>query len=769
MAVGRIPDSFLDDLRARLPVSQVVGRRLELKRAGSEWKCLSPFNKEKTPSFTVNDHKAIWSDFSSGKSGDIFAFEMAITGSTFLQAVESLAQLAGVPLPGSSAPQTAKRSVNGGAGEPTTRGKREIVSTYPYYDRDGALLYEVCRQEWAEGGKRKKSFLQRRHAEGDGGGWVWGLDADTFVKGQSGDWFRLTDARESWPGPRLEVPDEIAHCLYRWPQVREELAQEPDEQRVIWSPEGEKDCETLAAWGLIATDSSGGSKKWSPHHAEELRGADVVILMDNDRSGREYGHGKAASLRGIARRIRVVDWREHWSDAPDGCDVTDWRDHASGNADRLFAIIDKLPAWSPAPPESSFNAIRFLELDKPGREHEWLVKGILTRGEVSIWYGPPACGKSFLVTDAGLSIARGVSWMGLRVRPGLVVYQAGEGGLGLKKRLRAYRMVHKIRLDDDLPFVLLPSPVNLYANDADTEKLIAEIQAWANFYDAPLELVVIDTFSAATPGADEIRGQDVSLVLARCRRISRETGAHVALVHHTTKEGSSPRGHGSLTGNVENAVEVFRTGELDTEQLDDRRILRDVREFAVRKQKDGEEGLARKFILRQVRLGFDIDQEPETSCIIADPEGVRSGATRVREIPRGFVDLAGNNLVLMKALVKAIARKGRRPPDTIPVPAGLSAVTVGDWQDALVEMSFTADPDDPDSRRLKARCKKAVERTYLTHGWSDSNGRNLILKEREWIWRSTRKVMGIDEAPAKPKPPPAPLLAPGETLADLTM
>ena len=57
----RFPASFLDELRARLPVSEVVGRRVKLKKAGREWKGLSPFNKEKTPSFFVNDQKRLGS------------------------------------------------------------------------------------------------------------------------------------------------------------------------------------------------------------------------------------------------------------------------------------------------------------------------------------------------------------------------------------------------------------------------------------------------------------------------------------------------------------------------------------------------------------------------------------------------------------------------------------------------------------------------------------------------------------------------------------
>jgi DNA primase len=95
----KFSDSFLDEIRARLPVSQVVSRRVPLKRAGREWKGLSPFNREKTPSFTVNDQKGFYHCFSSGKHGDVFTFLMETEGLSFPEAVERLAGEAGLDLP----------------------------------------------------------------------------------------------------------------------------------------------------------------------------------------------------------------------------------------------------------------------------------------------------------------------------------------------------------------------------------------------------------------------------------------------------------------------------------------------------------------------------------------------------------------------------------------------------------------------------------------------------------------------------------------------
>src|ERR1700749_258646 len=95
----RFTPQFLDELRARLPVSEFVGKRVKLRKAGRELKGLSPFNQEKTPSFFVNDAKMMWFDFSSGKNGNIFDFLMQTEGLRLPEAVERLAGIAGVPLP----------------------------------------------------------------------------------------------------------------------------------------------------------------------------------------------------------------------------------------------------------------------------------------------------------------------------------------------------------------------------------------------------------------------------------------------------------------------------------------------------------------------------------------------------------------------------------------------------------------------------------------------------------------------------------------------
>ncbi len=106
----RYPADLLDEIRSRVPVSRVVERHVKLRRAGREYMGLSPFKTEKTPSFTVNDHKGFYHCFASGEHGDIFTFLMKVEGLTFPEAVERLASEAGVILPAPKPVDEAKAS-----------------------------------------------------------------------------------------------------------------------------------------------------------------------------------------------------------------------------------------------------------------------------------------------------------------------------------------------------------------------------------------------------------------------------------------------------------------------------------------------------------------------------------------------------------------------------------------------------------------------------------------------------------------------------------
>lgn len=88
----------VEEIKQRLSIEEVVGDYVELKRAGRNWKGLSPFGNERTPSFMVSPEKQIWHDFSSGKGGNMFSFVMEMEGVDFKGALEILARKAGVDL-----------------------------------------------------------------------------------------------------------------------------------------------------------------------------------------------------------------------------------------------------------------------------------------------------------------------------------------------------------------------------------------------------------------------------------------------------------------------------------------------------------------------------------------------------------------------------------------------------------------------------------------------------------------------------------------------
>ncbi|MFT4076679.1 MAG: DNA primase [Asticcacaulis sp.] len=95
----RFNDHFLEELKTRLRPSEVIGKSVKLRKNGREWVGLSPFSKEKTPSFYVNDEKRFYHDFSSGKHGDIISFLQETERLSFNEAVEKLASEAGMALP----------------------------------------------------------------------------------------------------------------------------------------------------------------------------------------------------------------------------------------------------------------------------------------------------------------------------------------------------------------------------------------------------------------------------------------------------------------------------------------------------------------------------------------------------------------------------------------------------------------------------------------------------------------------------------------------
>ncbi|WDR03640.1 AAA family ATPase [Devosia algicola] len=554
------------------------------------------------------------------------------------------------------------------------KGDMVAVKGYDYTDADGNPLYQVVRYQWKlpdgswaiddKTGNPKKTFRQRR--KDSAGNIVWNLDG-------------------------------IGHTIFRHPLVEIGIA----EGKPIVLVEGEKDVETIEGWGLVASTNSGGAKHWSADHAELLRGADVIIIVDNDDAGRAGGEIRAKSLRGIARRIRLLDLSQWVNNFPAKHDVTDWRDHMGGTVDQLKAIIDRLPDWKPAPPVSKFGAVGLHELGRKDLQHDFLIDGFLDRRGVAMMPGASGSGKTFITLEIGMCVALGRKFWDMPVKPGLVVYQAGEGAPGAAKRMEGWMLDRGVDDPASVPFRMLPQKINLFADDKDTDDLIAECQAWAEHFDVPMRLLVIDTFNKAITGANENAGQDMSRVLSRAERISDTLNCAVLIPLHKSKAGEM-RGHTSLTGDVSNVLNVSELQIRDN----NRRIIRTV---SLDKNKDGEKGSPLRFVLRQVVLPDDQTGKPRTTCVVDRPDGNDDELAL-----QGKLSL--DQVMVLRILKETIDRDGvEAPADLRGVPSGRRVVEQRKWQESVRREWFFKSPDSEPEKRAKelrdliARTAKALK------------------------------------------------------------
>lgn len=785
----KFSDDFLEDIRSALPPSAVLGKKYTMIKRGVEYVA------KEDESISCNDAKKVWADFGKGdKAGDIFTFVMWSDGCDFIEAVKRCASQAGIPLPAGAGaghrsgrkPDEAggehgadHRPPNDGDGDRGQRGgdsrdtgpvsarprsKRTISATYDYTDAQGHLIYQVVRYE-------PKGFAQRRPYREEESTWVWALDAGEFMrKGPNTDWWRFDKKRfEDWHlTERAKIEGGVEHGLYMLPELLEAIADE----RLIFLCEGEKDCDSLDAWDLAATTNSGGAKHFTAGLAATFAGADVVVLIDNDKAGRDRGHDVSMLLRGIAKRVRVLDIAVHWA-AKEKEDVTDWI-AAGGTKDKLYGFVEATPEWKPEPPASSFGALRFVDLDLPAREYQWLIKGILTRGERSIMAGPPGSGKSYEATDIGLAVARaalepGFRYLGRRVHGGLVLYQAGEGGLGLRMRLRAYRKYHAIDPKLNLPFVLMPQKLDLFTGQEATDAFIAEAKKWSAFYEMPVELTVIDTVSAASAGANENISEDMTLVLDRGQQIANELKSHVMFVHHMNKQGGV-RGWSGIMGNIESAIEVNKIEDYQEDEFEGVTKRRVIREAVVTKQKDGEDGLKWRFTLPQVVLGYDEDNEPITACVVRGAGEVNIPSVVDTKKSGTGIFLTDERAGLFSSLLKTLDEAGVAPPAELKLPASVPRVCqYGQFTFAYRKRIA---PTDEDKKKHGETIKSRLKRfsTFASQA-------GIIAVENvgdlTWIWPTGKPVFGRNlEYPRRPKKPKedlAPVIDPatGDPIEDI--
>lgn len=383
------------------------------------------------------------------------------------------------------------------------------------------------------------------------------------------------------------------------------------------------------------------------------------------------------------------------------------------------------------PRVSKLGLVLWSNVEKDIEAHEFLVEDLITAGEVALIGGDSGAGKTFLTLDLAMSVARGVPFLDkFAVKQGGVLYQPGEGARGLRTlRIPAYKQAHDLSEDDPIPFGVLSSNVNLYRDDADTESLINDINLAADLMGCPIRLLVIDTVSKATPGADENSGKDVGPVLARCQRIRDATGVTVLLVAHTNATGAKIRGHTSWRADVDSVLICSRRTDGKTVGSERDANGREIRDLQIIKVKDGDDGKKFPFVLRGHTLGERPNGKPLTSCTVETPDMGMLKDTRddVSEPAKRLSDKPYNYL---KAIEKALEEHGEAPPAEVKLPSGIRVVNRRHVRDAYA-LLYQGQEDDPVKRDQNMR--KARERlgeVLLARGYMGQH--------KEWMWLTGR-------------------------------
>ena len=302
----------------------------------------------------------------------------------------------------------------------------------------------------------------------------------------------------------------------------------------------------------------------------------------------------------------------------------------------------------------------------------YLLKGLMSPGELSLWVGPPKCGKSFLMLHIAYLLSLGQPVFGRRVKRTRVLYVAAEGEAGIARRIEALRGRH----GDSEDFHFIAQPTDLLHDPGHKD----DLKAAASACDA--QLVVLDTVNRVLAGGDENSSGDMGALVLYMAELRIETKAHVAAVHHGTKasNGSSPRGHSCLIGADDALVEVTKHED-------------GTRTATVVHAKDDADGDAFSFRLDRVELGDDEDGDPISTLIVEEADAPHPGASDA--------GLSKQAKFALKILNDTIAARGEPPPNAPGFPPNVCVIAVEDWRAECYARGISDGGEDAKQRAFR--------------------------------------------------------------------
>jgi hypothetical protein len=288
----------------------------------------------------------------------------------------------------------------------------------------------------------------------------------------------------------------------------------------------------------------------------------------------------------------------------------------SDDADDDFAEAPtpaEVRAMNRAAPAAQSRSLKILTADELGEvpEPSDFVEGLLCDGQASVIFGDANVGKSFLVLDLAMHVSQGLTWHGRQVDRRGVLYIAGEGGGGMKRRIAAFRERHGAVETGKAALALILDAID-FRDKAAIESFITTVQAAGDRIGERVGWIIVDTLSRALAGGNENAPDDMGALVRGADRVRSATGVHLTFVHHSGKDDArGARGHSLLKAAIDTEIKVERRdGE------------RGVVRATVTKQRDLEIGTGFSFKLATVELGTDRRGKPITSCVV-EPASIK--------------------------------------------------------------------------------------------------------------------------------------------------
>ena len=455
----------------------------------------------------VDLRKGTWFDFEANEGGGVVDLVRANEGATIMGSIPDILE---------------KKFGIQKQAQVKLQPARFMSAVYDYTDADGVVQYQVRRYE-------PKTF---RAVRPDGnGGWLHNLDGVTPLP------YRLHDM--------LARPD-----------------------MPVFIVEGEKAADRLARHGIVATTNNGGAKNWKPELNQWFAGRNVVILPDNDDAGRAHADTVVANIFDGAAAVKVVEL----SGLGDKGDVVDYLAGGRDIEDMLSEVkaaemLGEAPAVDVAADNDNAGEPDVDYFDFVGASYirnmppiDWVIgdgdSGIITQHGLSVMYGAPGAGKSFIALDMALSIAEGIPWQGMQTRQGKVLYIAGEGVGGLGKRLKAWEAHNGRQVGENLH--VLQVAVN-FREQGDVEKLMRSIDREGDGWTC----VFVDTVARSLVGADENSATELGLWVAAADSLKAHCKCALVGIHHSGKDSTrGMRGSSALLGAVDTSLVVAKDESL---------------------------------------------------------------------------------------------------------------------------------------------------------------------------------------------------------------